>query len=158
MQPRHSKVIDMSDPKKKTPSGLEDVTHEMENMFEEFTTRSRAAFARTWRPNTDVFESADEMIILVELAGVRKEEVQLTLQGSVLRLSGERKLFRNKADMAYRNMEVSFGPFERNIHLHESVDPESIQAFYRDGFLEIKILKRAPRSTETRQIEIETDE
>jgi HSP20 family protein len=148
----------MSDPKKKAFSELEDVAHEMEGMFDRLSGRGQAGWGRVWRPNTDVFESPDEMIILVELAGVRKEEVQLTLQGNILRLAGERKLFRDKADMAYRNMEVNFGPFERNLYLHESVDPSSIQAYYRDGFLEIKIAKRAPRASEARQIEIETDE
>lgn len=148
----------MSDPKKKICRELEDVAHEMEGMFDQLAGEGRASWGRVWRPNTDVFESAHEMIILVELAGVRKEEVQLTLQGNILRLCGERKLFRDKADMAYRNMEVSFGPFERNLYLHESVDPESIQAFYRDGFLEIKVQKRTPRTAEARQIEIATDE
>ncbi len=148
----------MSDPKKKAYSELEDVAHEMEGMFDQLSGRSQTAWGRVWRPNTEVFESPEEMIILVELAGVRKEEVQLTLEGNILRLAGERKLFHDKADMAYRNMEVNFGPFERNLYLHESVDPSSIQAFYRDGFLEIKIAKRAPRAAEARQIEIETDE
>ena len=60
--------------------------------------------------------------------------------------------------MTYRNMEVSFGPFERNVYLHESVDPQSIQAFYRDGFLEIKIQKRTLTAAESREIEIETNE
>ena len=148
----------MSDPKKKAYRELEDVAHEMEGMFDRLSGRGQAAWGRVWRPNTDVFESPDEMIILVELAGVRKEEVQLTLQGNILRLAGERKLFRDKADMAYRNMEVNFGPFERNIYLHERVDPQSIQAFYKDGFLEIKIQKRPRHSAEAQAIEIETDE
>jgi HSP20 family protein len=147
-----------SDHKKKPFNDLQDVAHEMDEMFDHLTREGRPAWGRPWRPNTDVFESADEMIILVELSGVRKEEVQLTLKGNILRLVGERKLFRDKADMAYRNMEVSFGPFERNIYLHESVDPQSIQAIYRDGFLEIKIHKRTRKPSEMRQIEIETEE
>lgn len=148
----------MSDSKKKDHRDLESVTHEMEGLFETLAGRSGQAWGRGWRPNTDVFESADEMIILVELAGVSKDEVQLTLKGNILKLSGERRLFRDKADMAYRNMEVNFGPFERNLYLHESVDPESIQAHYRDGFLEIKIQKQGKTGSEPHMIEIETDE
>jgi HSP20 family protein len=148
----------MSDSKKRDHRDLESVTHEMEGLFESLAGRTGQAWGRGWRPNTDVFESAEEMIILVELAGVRKEEVQLTLKGNILKLSGERRLFRDKADMAYRNMEVNFGPFERNLYLHESVDPDSIQAHYRDGFLEIKIQKRTKDGAEPHLIEIETDE
>jgi HSP20 family protein len=148
----------MSDSRKKDHRDLESVTHEMEGMFETFAGRSGQAWGRGWRPNTDVFESSEEMIILVELAGVRKEEVQLTLKGNILKLAGERRLFRDKADMAYRNMEVNFGPFERNLYLHENVDPDSIQAFYRDGFLEIKIQKRGKGGSEPHTIQIETDE
>lgn len=149
----------MSDSKKKDHRDLEHVTHEMEGMFESMTGRpGQALVGHGWRPNTDVFESPSEMIILVELAGVRREEVQLTLKGNILRLTGERRLFRDKADMAYRNMEVNFGPFERNLYLHESVEPDSIQAHYRDGFLEIKIQKRTKDGTGPRQIQIDTDE
>jgi HSP20 family protein len=149
----------MSDSRKKDHRDLESVTHEMEGMFETLAGRSSSpAWGRGWRPNTDVFESPEEMIILVELAGVRKEEVQLTLKGNILKLSGERRLYREKADMAYRNMEVNFGPFERNLYLHENVDPDSIQAYYRDGFLEIKIQKRGRVGSEPHTIEIETDE
>ena len=148
----------MSDSSKKPSRELQDVAHEMDEMFDHFARQEPTSWGRVWRPNTDVFESRDEMIILVELAGVKKEEVQLTLEGNVLRLVGERILYREKADMTYRNMEVSFGAFERNVHLHENVDPQSIQAFYRDGFLEIKIRKRALKKAESRKIEIETNE
>ena len=148
----------MSDSRKKDHRDLESVTHEMEGLFETLAGRSGQSWGRGWRPNTDVFESAEEMIILVELAGVSKDEVKLTLNGNILKLTGERRLFRDKADMAYRNMEVNFGPFERNLYLHESVDPDSIQAHYRDGFLEIKIQKRCKGGSEPHLIEIETDE
>lgn len=149
----------MSDSKKKDHRDLEHVTHEMEGLFESLTGRpGYALVGHGWRPNTDVFESTDQMIILVELAGVHKEEVQLTLKGNILRLTGERRLFADKADMAYRNMEVNFGPFERNLYLHESVDADSIQAHYRDGFLEIKIQKRSKEGGGTRQIQIGSDE
>jgi HSP20 family protein len=148
----------MSDPKNKIFRELQNITDEMDQMFGQLARQGRPPWGRAWRPNTDVFESADEMIILVELAGVSKDEVQLTLKGNILRLVGERVLYRDKVDMAYRNMEVNFGPFERHIYLHESVDPQSIQAHYKDGFLEIKIQKRPKNAAETREIEIETEE
>lgn len=148
----------MSEHKNKSFRELQDITDEMDQMFGQFARQGQHPWGRVWRPNTDVFESPEEMIILVELAGVRKDEVQLTIKGNILRLVGERAIYKDKADMSYRNMEVNFGPFERHIYLHESVDPESIQAHYKDGFLEIKIQKRSHRSTETREIEIETHE
>lgn len=148
----------MADKNDKLFNDLQGITDEMDQMFGQLAHQGRPGWSRAWRPNTDVFESGDEMIILVELAGVRKDEVQLTLKGNILRLVGERALFRDKVDMAYRNMEVNFGPFERHIYLHESVDPQSIQAYYKDGFLEIKIQKRTQRSPEAREIQIETEE
>jgi HSP20 family protein len=144
--------------KKKGFNDLRDITDEMDQMFTKLAHQNRPGWSHAWRPNADVFESADELIILVELAGVRKDDVQLTLKGNILRLVGERSLFRDKVDMAYRNMEVSFGPFERHIYLHESVDPESIQAYYKDGFLEIKVQKRTQTPPEAREIQIETEE
>jgi HSP20 family protein len=128
----------MSDPKNKIFRELQNITDEMDQMFGQLARQG--------------------MIILVELAGVSKDEVQLTLKGNILRLVGERVLYRDKVDMAYRNMEVNFGPFERHIYLHESVDPQSIQAHYKDGFLEIKIQKRPKNAAETREIDIETEE
>ena len=148
----------MSEPKKNIFNELQNITDEMDQMFGQLAHQTRPSWGRVWRPNTDVFESAEEMIILVELAGVRKEEVQLTLKGNILRLVGERVIYKDKVDMAYRNMEINFGPFERHIYLHESVDPQSIQAYYREGFLEIKIQKRAQQAPEAREIQIETEE
>jgi HSP20 family protein len=109
---------------------------------------------RLWRPLTDVWESADNVVILVELAGVKPADVSITLQNSVLTIRGERPHTVVPDGCAYRNMEIATGRFERNIYLPDSVDPEKINARFREGFLEIALTKRSVTPGQARQIPI----
>jgi HSP20 family protein len=57
----------------------------------------------------------------------------------------------------YRNMEINYGMFERNIYLPESIDPDSVRAEYRDGYLEIRLDKKEGRRSKAKEIKIEIE-
>ncbi len=112
---------------------------------------------RIWRPPTDVFETEDKIIIIMEIAGMKPEDFSLTLANNVLNIRGERKVKTTTGRTMYQNMEINQGPFERNIRLQEPVDSDNIQATYRAGFLEIKIPKCKERTTQAEEIKIELE-
>jgi len=109
-----------------------------------------------WRPNIDVYESIDEIIILADLAGLNKEELQIELDHRKIKIAGVRKAIADLKDARYRLAEIPRGYFERSIALPETVDAESAIASYTNGVLMIRINKLA--SNKTRRIQIKTEE
>ena len=109
-----------------------------------------------WRPNIDVYESIDEIIILADLAGLNKEELQIELDHRKIKIAGVRKAIADLKDARYRLAEIPRGYFERSIALPEAVDAESAVASYAEGVLMIRINKLA--SNKTRRIQIKTEE
>jgi HSP20 family protein len=107
-----------------------------------------------WQPSADVFETADEVIVRFEVAGVRGEDLRVNVEGTVLRLRGVRRTPRSAAIDRLQQMEISFGPFEREIGIQAVFDSEAVRARLEDGFLEVRIPKRSP---ERRTLEIEAE-
>ncbi|MCR9096786.1 MAG: Hsp20/alpha crystallin family protein [bacterium] len=108
-----------------------------------------------WQPAADVFETAKDVRVRFEVAGVRGEDLKVNVEGSVLRLRGVRRTPRSEAIDRLQQMEISFGPFEREITIEASFDADAVRARLEDGFLEVRIPKRTPGS---RKLEVETDE
>ncbi len=109
-----------------------------------------------WRPNIDVYESIDEIIILVDLAGLNKEELHIEIDHRKIKIAGVRKAVADLKDARYRLAEIPRGYFERSIALPETVDAESAIASYADGVLMIRVNKLAVNKT--RRIEIKIEE
>ena len=97
---------------------------------------------RTWEPLCDVFETENQFIVVVELAGVSTNEVDLTLQSRKLILKGIRKEVPSPPKRDYHQMEIPFGPFYREIELPDDVDRETVNARYHEGFLIVECNKK----------------
>ena len=90
-----------------------------------------------------------------EVAGVRGEDLKVNVEGSVLRLRGVRRTPQSEPIDRLQQMEISFGPFEREIVIEASFDPDQVRARLEDGFLEVRIPKR---ESEKRTLPVETVE
>lgn len=135
----------MSDFKKDILKDVQRIQEEMDLLFDHFykTRHSPVLTAkRLWRPPTDVFETDAEVIILSEVAGMKRDDFSITLSNNILTIKGERKEKSRQPRAYYRNMEINYGMFERNIYLPEDVDPNGISANYRNGYLEVKVQKK----------------
>lgn len=97
---------------------------------------------KAWEPLCDVFETDDNFIVVVDLAGVLVNEVDLTIQSRKLILKSVRKEVPSPPKRDYHQMEIPFGPFQREIDLPEEVDGETINARYREGFLIVECKKK----------------
>ena len=133
------------------------VQEEMDQLFNQFRnlwTSPLFSVNRIWRPPTDVLEFDDRIVVRTEIAGVQKEKISISIKDNVLMLRGTRQKELEPDDCVFRNMELTYGRFERNILLPETVDPDHITATYKDGFLEITIRKNPTPPGVAREIEI----
>lgn len=94
-----------------------------------------------WMPHADVYESTDEIIALIDLAGINKEELHIELNRRKIKIAGVRKMISVVKNARYCLAEIPHGYFERTITLPQAVDAESAVASYADGILMIRINK-----------------
>ena len=93
-----------------------------------------------WTPALDVYQTADDVVALVELPGMRKEDIELSLHDGVLTISGERKDETPESDKTART-ERFVGKFRRSISLPTRVDSNKVNATYKDGILTVTLPK-----------------
>jgi len=99
-------------------------------------------------PSTEIYIENGDLIVRFELAGVPQKDVTLMVDSHALVIRAERKREAETKDKVYYRRETQYGAFERRIPLPESIDDQSIQAQYKDGFLEITV-KGAAKAMET---------
>lgn len=107
-----------------------------------------------WKPRTDVYETDTELVVHMDIAGMRAEDFSVELDDGILKVSGERSGMRQQGKRHYHAMEVQIGPFERRFRLPVVVDPASIRATYEHGFLEIRLAKQPPRSSGAQSVRV----
>lgn len=95
-----------------------------------------------WRPQIDIYETAGEIVILAEMAGVRMDDIRLEIAPRCVKISGGREIGAQEDEARYRLAEISCGYFERTLSLSAPVETETAQAVYRDGLLQIRLMKR----------------
>lgn len=108
-----------------------------------FVTRSsgsREGTARAqWVPNTDVYTTDAGLVIKVELAGMRSENLEITVEGQRLRISGNRPDGCRAPNCSFLVMEINYGPFESVLELPSGYDLSQAKAAYVNGFLRIDV-------------------
>jgi len=95
--------------------------------------------SNVWRPPTDVYETEESIIIKMEVAGMRDEDLETVVQNNLLLISGSRSDSTERK--AYHQMEIPFGKFSVGVELPVQVDTENATAEYKDGFLTIQLPK-----------------
>lgn len=127
---------------------LANVQREMENLFGRVLTDSSdaSAAARGWRAPLAMWSDNDRVYFEIEVPGVAKESVDLTIHNGVMRVSGERK--RPEEERNYWVNDRVYGTFDRSISLPEDVDVDSVEARLTDGVLQITLSKKPECATE----------
>jgi len=102
------------------------------------------AFSKnTWYPPLDIFETNTEIIVIAELAGIDKEELNLEINSRAIRISGRRVGVPPAEKGKYRLAEIQYGDFERVLYLPAAIDTDSVSANYKKGLLHIRVNKLA---------------
>ena len=119
-----------------------------------FVTRSvagaRENSARAhWVPNTDVYATDGGLVVKVELAGMRSEHLEITVEGNRLRISGTRPDGCRASKCSFLVMEINYGPFESVLELPPGYDLSLAKAAYLNGFLriDVPVVERSSKNT-----------
>ena len=109
-----------------------------------FVTRSaaggREGSARAhWVPKTDVYTKDNGLVVKVELAGMRSDNLEITIEGNRLRISGNRPDGCRAPKCSFLVMEINYGPFETALELPPGYDLSQAKAAYLNGFLRIDV-------------------
>jgi len=108
-----------------------------------FVTRSAGgrdgAAKAHWVPNTDVYATDNGLVIKVELAGMRNDSLEITVEANRLRISGNRSDGCRAPKCSFLVMEINYGPFESVLELPPGYDLSQAKAAYLNGFLRIDV-------------------
>jgi HSP20 family protein len=114
----------------------------------------RRTHATAWIPTADIFAKGQDLVIRCELAGVEREDVEVSLAGGVLTIDGERK--GEPEDVSYYSRERYYGRFRRTMTLPEGVNGDRVTADFENGLLEVTV-KGAADYPEPERIRIGTN-
>ena len=128
---------------------------EMNRLFDfSWPSRDTGLFSG-WSPTLDLFDDKDNFLVNVELPGMKKEDIDLSIHDGVLTISGERKHEHTEGkegETSYRS-ERYFGRFQRSVTLPALVDASKVKASYKDGILTVTL----PKSEEAKPKHISVD-
>ncbi|MFN3328858.1 MAG: Hsp20/alpha crystallin family protein [Fervidobacterium pennivorans] len=113
---------------------------EIDRLFGEFMKPLKGDFE--FYPKVDAYETEDKVVLELEVPGVNKEDLKISVEDGVLRIVGEKKTERDEKGRNYRIVERSFGKFERAFIIPDYVDMKSITAKYTDGVLTLEMPKK----------------
>jgi HSP20 family protein len=129
---------------KRNRNGLARLHTEMDDLFDSFFRGLDRPFAgyKAW-PAIDVAEEDEAIIVRAEVPGCKADDIEISVHGNVLAISGEKKLEEEKKEKGYYHMESSYGSFRRELNLPAEVDANKIEAVCKDGVLSITLPKAA---------------
>jgi HSP20 family protein len=108
----------------------------VEHYFRMFSVGRRARpGARVWRPDADVYQTADGWIIKVDLAGVHSDDLEITIQDRTLNIQGCRRDTFFGEGVTYRQLEITYSRFEKTLRFPCSIEGATLLRDYRDGLL-----------------------
>ena len=100
---------------------------------------------RTHRPPTDVIELADKILVLVEIAGMQTDDLNISLHERKLTISGSRRKPEHH-HAAYHQLEIGFGEFKVELELPWTIEREAVTASYEAGLLAVELPRKTSRT------------
>ena len=94
-----------------------------------------------WKPSMDIYETTDEIVIIAEIAGVTKEDLEVEINNRAVRIHGKRPGTPPTASATYRLAEIQYGTFERVLYLPVPIDSNKASASFLNGLLKIRLSK-----------------
>ncbi len=130
---------------------------EIDRLFNDFFTRSpfgRFIEGADWVPAIDLSETGTEIVIHAEIPGMDAKDIDISLNGRLLTIKGERKQEQKDKDKDYHRVERRYGSFSRSFELPADVDANKVKAEYKDGILRLNLPKTEEQSV--KKIEVKT--
>jgi HSP20 family protein len=105
-----------------------------------------------WMPDMDIFERADKLVVRADIPGMKREDLEVRVEGETLVVHGHREVREELKRKDYHHCERGTGAFTRTVALPDGFDPEAIDATYADGVLEVIIPK--PETAASKPVQI----
>jgi HSP20 family protein len=141
------------------PSDVLSMRKEFNRLFDSFfqgdLSDSTSAFTSTWIPAVDIAERENDFVVKMELPGVAKGDVRITMQDGILTVKGEKKQEKESKGSDYHRVERSYGSFQRSFTLPTAVKAENIDASFSDGVLNISLPKA--EEAKPKQIDVKVE-
>jgi HSP20 family protein len=134
---------------------LASLQDELNRLFD-FSVPSRdSGLFSGWSPALDLYDDKENLVVKVELPGMKKEEIEISIHDGVLSVSGERKHETEKTEGQSFRSERYFGKFQRSVSLPTAVDSDKVKAAYKDGVLTVTLPKH--EEAKPRQIQVNAE-
>jgi len=101
-------------------------------------------------PAIDIAENENEFVVKAEVPGCEADDIDISVHGNTLTISGEKKAEEEKKEKGYYHIERSYGSFRRDFNLASDIDPEKIEATCKDGVLTITL----PKSEKAKAVKV----
>lgn len=143
---------------RRTPGYALDQT--IDRMFEDFFADFDRSAIRpfgegaTFSPSLDLSESDSEIKVTAELPGMDENDVNVSLAHNVLTISGEKKDEHEEKNENFHRIERSYGSFKRSVTLLQEVDPDSVEATFKNGVLTVVLPKTRKAQEEVKKIQV----
>lgn len=121
---------------------FQDDINKVFNTFSPESCKSNSLLEGKWTPAIDVYDSKDNIMVLVDIPGMNKEDIDVTIHGDTLTIKGEKKLKKDSKDDDYIRRERFYGNFNRTLSLQSSLDVNKVNAFYMNGVLKLVLSKK----------------
>ncbi|HVP58289.1 MAG TPA: Hsp20/alpha crystallin family protein [bacterium] len=139
--------------------GVMSFRDEMDRLLDEFYGRmspsqSQESFEGDWCPVLDIAENENDVTAAIELPGLEKDDIKVSIEDDVLTVTGEKKQESTENTKDYRKVERSYGYFKRSVKLPSSVEPGKVKAAYKDGVLRVTMPKLASKKPKEIAIQV----
>jgi len=136
---------------------ISSMQREINRLFDGFmgNAENQDDYQGSWRPDVDIKETADAIVIMAELPGMKKEDIKLTLRDNMLQISGEKKQVSEHKGETYHRIERTSGSFCRTFTLPTLVESGKISATFKDGILQVELPKA--EQAKPKEISIKTE-
>ncbi len=116
--------------------------------------RDVGLFSNDWMPSVDVFDSDNEVLVKADIPGLKKDEMDISVNDDLLTIKGEKKMESKVNEESYYKSERFYGSFSRTIHLPSAVEEDNVKATYKDGVLELHLPKKEKAKTKRISVEV----
>ena len=106
---------------------------------------------RLWCPAADVYRTKEGWIVKVDLAGIKPADVEVTIDGPILRISGSRRDSTCGEGVSHYQLEITYSRFEKMIQFPRSIEHASIDRDYRDGLLILRLREEQEQAKAARR-------
>jgi HSP20 family protein len=122
--------------------GVTSLQEQINRLFNEAFDHAEEGSLTPWAPAVDIYETEHELLVQADLPDIKPEDLDIRVENNILTIRGERKFEKKVDEKNYLRVERSYGSFSRSFSLANTVNPEAIQADYKDGVLALTIPKR----------------